>query len=112
MQKKYKNEKNKNKQTNKEWILITLKAATKRCFLKTATPKFRKCKQKKNKICVKFLKSIFEGTPLNGCFLTFSGLQIPCKVIVNIQANIQKMSFLEKLNMRNFSNFTCVHYIP
>ena len=48
MQQKYKNEKkNKNRQTNKEWILITLKTATKRCFLKTATPKFRKCKQKK-----------------------------------------------------------------
>ena len=48
MQQKYKNEKTKqNRQTNKEWILITLKTATKRCFLKTATPKFRKCKQKK-----------------------------------------------------------------
>ena len=27
---------------NKEWIVITLKAATERCFLKTAIPKFRK----------------------------------------------------------------------
>ena len=28
---------------NKEWIVITLKAATERCFLKTATPKFQNC---------------------------------------------------------------------
>ena len=30
----------------KEWILITLKAANERCFLKTATSKFWKCKEK------------------------------------------------------------------
>ena len=31
---------------NKEWILIALEAATGRFFLKTATPKFGKCKEK------------------------------------------------------------------
>ena len=29
---------------NKEWILITMKAATERYFLKIATRKFRKCR--------------------------------------------------------------------
>ena len=36
---KYENER-------KQRTLITLKAATERCFLKTATPKFQKCKEK------------------------------------------------------------------
>ena len=31
---------------NKELILITLKAATERCFLKAVTRKFRKCKKR------------------------------------------------------------------
>ena len=44
--KKYTNEK------KKEWILITLKA----CFLKTATPKFQKCKGNNFKILAKLWK--------------------------------------------------------
>ena len=41
-ERRIKNEKKK----NREWISITLKTVTKRCFLKTATLKFWKCKEK------------------------------------------------------------------
>ena len=54
---------------NKEWILITFKAATERCFLKTATASFQKYMESNLKALS--LKSICEGTSLNGSFLTF-----------------------------------------
>ena len=62
-------------------MLTAFKVAFESCFLKTTTPKFRKCKEKYFKILAKSLESICEGTPLNGCFLTFAGLQISRKVI-------------------------------
>ena len=65
----------------KEWILITLKAATERCFWKIASCEFLKCEERWLKILAKPLESIFEGKPLKDCFLTFAGVQILQKVI-------------------------------